>query len=240
MKKPFLALLLGAAALAGCNGEKPTHDHVSFTTHAEKEVANDVVMADVSIIRHGADVPAMTKQANTDTAWAMALAKQAAGIESKTTSFNTSSNGSGDSATPPTWDVTQYIHLESQDTQAMSDLLGKLQAKAQIGSISYGISEGAKKAAKSELTANAMTEFREQAGKVAADMGYKQYEVVKLDIHSPDDEMPMPLMPHVKARGDYNGSLPAEPKFQDGNPVLEGGKEKLSISIQAEIGLSGK
>jgi predicted secreted protein len=242
MPKPFLALLLSVTALTGCDNEHPenptaaTRDHINFTTHAEKEVANDVVMVDISIVRHGADVPAMTKETNTDTGWAMNLAKQAKGVESKTTSFSTSSSYSGDGTTPQTWDVSQGIYLESQDPQALSDLLGKLQEKAQIGNISHGISAGAMEAAKAEMTTAAMAKFREQAQKVAADMGYKQYEVVKLDIRAPDDEMP------VQAIGNYKGIIPtaASPAFKPGNPVLEGGKEKLQMSIQAEIEVSGK
>jgi predicted secreted protein len=241
MQKPFLALLLGVAALTGCDNDHhanpaaATRDHINFTTHAEKEVANDVVMVDISIVRHGADVPTMTKETNTDTAWAMNLAKQAKGVESKTTSFSTNGGYSSDSA-PQAWDVSQGIHLESQDPQALSDLLGKLQEKAQIGNISHGISEGAMEAAKAEMTTAAMAKFREQAQKVAGDMGYKQYEVVKLDIRAPDDETP------VQAIGNYKGVAPAaaSPEFKAGNPVLEGGKEKLQISIQAEIELSGK
>ena len=169
----------------------------------------------------------------------MNLAKQAKGVESKTTSFSTSSSYSGEGQ-PQTWDVSQGIHLESQDPQALSDVLGKLQEKAQIGSISHGISEGAMEAAKAEMTTNAMAKFREQAQKVAGDMGYKQYEVVTLSIQSPDENV-QPI-PRMKSRGDYQAAPAAapEPKFQDGNPVLEGGKEKLQISIQAEIELSGK
>lgn len=245
MQKPFLALLLSIAALTGCDNEPhknlsaATRDHINFTTHAEKEVANDVVMVDISIVRHGVDVPAMTKETNTDTAWAMNLAKQAKGVESKTTSFSTSGGYTGD-ATPQTWDVSQTIHLESQDPQALSDLLGKLQEKAQIGNISHGISEGAMEAAKAEMTTNAMAKFREQAQKVAADMGYERYEVVTLSIQAPDDNVQS--APMMKSRGDYQAAPAAapEPKFQDGNPVLDGGKEKLQISIQAEIELSGK
>jgi predicted secreted protein len=239
MQKPFLALLLSIVALTGCDNdhhENPnaaTRDHINFTTHAEKEVANDVVMVDISIVRHGADVPAMTKETNTDTAWAMNLAKQAKGVESKTTSFSTNSGYTGDGS-PQTWDVSQGIHLESQDPQALSDLLGKLQEKAQIGNISHGISEGAMEAAKAEITTNAMAKFREQAQKVAGDMGYKQYEVVTLSIRSPDEDAPVAEMMH------YQSVAAPEPKFQDGNPVLEGGKEKLKISIQAEIEVSGK
>ncbi|MEN9425210.1 MAG: hypothetical protein RL122_2593 [Pseudomonadota bacterium] len=248
MQNPLLALLLGVAVLSGCdndhhdNPNATTRDHITFTTHAEKEVANDVVMVDVSIVRHGVDVPAMTKETNTDTAWAMNLAKQAKGVESKTTSFSTSGSYAGDGA-PQTWDVSQSIHLESQDPQVLSDLLGQLQEKAQIGNISYGISAGAMEAAKAEMTTNAMTKFREQAQKVAGDMGYSQYEVVTLSIQSPDDTMqPAPMM---KSRGDYKGdkaSVPAAaaPEFKAGNPVLEGGKEKLQMNIQAEIELSDK
>lgn len=130
MQKPFLALLLGVAALTGCDNDHHVNpsaaprDHINFTTYAEKEVANDVVMVDISIVRHGTDVPAMTKETNTDTAWAMNLAKQAKAVESKTTSFSTSGGYTGDGA-PQTWDVSQGIHLESQDPQALSDLLGK-------------------------------------------------------------------------------------------------------------------
>ena len=242
MQNPLLALLLGVAVLSGCdndhhdNPNATTRDHITFTTHAEKEVANDVVMVDVSIVRHGVDVPAMTKETNTDTAWAMNLAKQAKGVESKTTSFSTSGSYAGDGA-PQTWDVSQSIHLESQDPQALSDLLGQLQEKAQIGNISHGISEGAMESAKAEMTTNAMGKFREQAQKVAGDMGYKQYEVVKLEIRAPDDEVP------VQAIGNYKGPVPASApaaEFKAGNPVLEGGKEKLQMSIQAEIALSGK
>jgi predicted secreted protein len=165
----------------------------------------------------------------------MNLAKQAKGVESKTTSFSTNGGYSSDSA-PQAWDVSQTIHLESQDPQALSDLLGKLQEKAQIGNISHGISEGAMEAAKAEMTTAAMAKFREQAQKVAGDMGYKRYEVVKLDIRAPDDETP------VQAIGNYKGVAPsaAAPAFKSGNPVLEGGKEKLQISIQAEIEVSGK
>lgn len=180
----------------------------------------------------------MTKETNTDTAWAMNLAKQAKGVESKTTSFTTSGGYTGDGS-PQTWDVSQSIHLESQDPQALSDLLGKLQEKAQIGNISHGISEGAMEAAKAEMTTTAMAKFREQAQKVAGDMGYKQYEVVKVDIRAPGDEMPIQVI------GNYKGDAPAAepahaPAFKAGNPVLEGGKEKLQMSIQAEIALSGK
>lgn len=229
--KPFALGYLLAWALAGgtVHAEQPlTYDRVSFGVTAAKEVPNDTLTAVLYAEQEGQNTAELANKVNEAITWALDTAKQAAGVESRTLDYTTQpvyDNNGKVSA----WRVRQDIQLKSQDNKALSGLLGTLQEKLRIGSISYGVSPALQDATTKELIDQALKNFKERAEQLKGGIGRNEYRVVRLDVQAGTDfgDPPMPMM-----------RMAAEAAAAPAPPTLEGGKRTLQVNIQAEIELS--
>ena len=224
----WLGLLLGAM-LAPVQAETPLpYDRVGFTVSAEKEAENDVLTAVLSASQTGQDTAMLADEVNKAISWAMEIAKKETAVESRTLSYTTSPvyrDGKVDG-----WQVSQSIELKSKDSAILSNLLGELQAKLRVQSVDYSLSGEIQKALEEQLIADALASFKQRASLVQQNMGRAEYRVVRMDIQTASD-YPQPQF-RMAAMAEMAPAPVAAP------PVLDAGKQKVRVSISAEIELS--
>lgn len=233
MKKTVATLLLGVAALiaAAAHAEdKPVYDRIAFAVSAEKEVVNDVLTATLYAEQQGQDTVALSKTVNEAITWALETAKKEPAVENRTLDYTTTPVYD-DNNRISGWQVRQSIQLKSRDSNALSALLGNLQAKLRIEGIAYSVSPEVQAATEDELVGNALAAFKKRAELVKTSMGRSEYRVVRVDVQSAND-FPQPFF-RMAAMEAGSAAAPAPPP-----PSLEGGKQKLRVNVQAEIELS--
>jgi predicted secreted protein len=189
MKRTLVALLMGIIALGSAHAEeKITYDRIAFTVSAEKEVPNDTLSAVLYAEQQGQDTAAMADSVNQAISWAMDIAKQASGVESRTLDYTTNPQYTDGRITG--WQVRQSIQLKSHDSKALSTLLGKLQEKLRIETINYSVSKELQTSTENELINTALDNFKKRAEQVKTTMGRAEYRVVRLDVQAVGGEVP--------------------------------------------------
>lgn len=228
MKKHLAALILGLSALGAAHAEdKPVYDRVAFSVSAEKEVPNDVLSAVLYAEQQGQDTTAMADAVNQAITWALDVAKQESEVESRTLNYTTSPVYTDGRVTG--WQVRQSIQLKSKDSKVLSGLLGKLQEKLRIEGISYSVSPEVQTETEKALIDQALKNFKDRAEQVKTAMGRAEYRVVRLDVQSAGGQFPPQPMYRMAAMEAAAAPAP---------PSLDGGKQNLQVSVQAEIELS--
>ena len=220
------SFLLSLPVLAA---ESPAYDRIAFSVNAEKEVENDVLTAVLFASQTGQDTATLSDSVNQDIAWAMDISQQEDAIQSRTLGYMTNpvyTNGRVDG-----WEVRQSIELKSKDSKILSGLLGSLQTKLRIESISYSISTEVRKATEELLISEALAGFKNRAAQVQANMNRAEYRVVHLNIRTASDS---PQHGIRMARGSAMMMAESAPAA----PSLDAGKQKVHVTIDAEIELS--
>ena len=228
MKKQLAALLLGFAALQTAHAEdKLPYERVSFSVSAATEVPNDVLTAVLYAEQQGQNTAQLADAVNQAITWGLDIAKNEKAVESRTLDYTT--NPQYDDSKVVGWQVRQSIQLKSQDSKALSALLGKLQEKLRIENISYSVSPAVQTSTEEALVNTALTNFKKRAEQIQTQMGRKEYRVVRLDVQSATD-FPQPPM-YRMASAELSSDKVAAPN-------LDSGKQTLKVNVQAEIELS--
>lgn len=230
--KPYLAaLLLGLSTLSVvAHAESPpTYERVAFSVKAAQEVPNDLLTAVLYAEEQGQNTTAMADKVNQAITWALDTAKQTQGVESRTLDYTTSPMYANDGKVSG-WQVRQSIQLKSQDSKALSGLLGQLQEKLRIEGISYSVSPTVQAATEKALIDQALKNFKERAEQLKTGMGRNEYRVVHMDVQSANEYFQPPML--------RMSAMEAAPAAAPAPPSLEGGKQNLQVNIQAEIELS--
>lgn len=198
---------------------------VQLNAYATMKVKNDTQIAVMYAQKEGSDLEQLTDQVNNLVAQAVATAKQRNEIKVSTLGYQTSPRYHQQQLIG--WRVRQSIRLESEASHAMSGLLGNLQSKLALESITYTISEKERQAAEASLTAQAISAFRKRAELVSEQMGHASYRLVELTLQTIDHSpRPYPMRASMMAA---EGRASA--------PALEGGSQTLRVEVNAKIEL---
>lgn len=231
MKKlALLSFALFSALSLPAHAETPLpYDRVGFTVSAEKEVENDVLTAVLTASQSGQDTAKLADEVNQAVSWAMDLAKKESAVQSRTLNYTTNPVYRDNKVDG--WQVSQSIELKSKDSKLLSGLLGQLQAKLQVQGIDYSISSEVQKSLEEQLINDAIAGFRQRAAQVQQQMGRAEYRVVRMDIQTASD-FPQPSF-RMMAMDAAAAPAPAP-------PTLDGGKQKVRVTVSGEIELSLK
>ena len=124
------------------------------------------------------------------------------------------------------WRGSQDIILESGDPQAVTDLLGELQARLQLRSIAFGVSPARRRSVEDELIDEALSAFRERAGRVSRKLGASGYGIVQIHVDTGRPGRPVPMRAFGRAEA---ASMAA--------PALEAGSSRVQVGANGTIEL---
>jgi predicted secreted protein len=176
-------LALGAMIVAAeaRSQQELTYDRVDLSASASLEMEQDLLIAVVFSEVEDNDQSDAADAVNTAVSWAAERARRVDGIDVQTTSYSTRplyANGRRITG----WVARQGLRLESEDAEALSELLGELQERVAIQSIRYGISREVREAAEETLIARALAQFNRRADLIAAELGRDGYRLVRLNV----------------------------------------------------------
>lgn len=178
---PTAALLAALVAAPAIAQEAATYDRVDLSASAERDVENDLVVAVVYAEVQANEQAAAANDVNEAIAWAIDKSRAARNVASQTMQYSTRpvyANGRRIVG----WVARQSLRLEATDSKALSELLGELQERVSLGSLSYELSGPARDAVEEELIAEAIDRFNQRAAIVASKLGRADFRLVHLNI----------------------------------------------------------
>lgn len=173
--------VLGVPALALAHDEESkTLRRVSFQVERSREVENDWLRASVVAQAEDADAAAAAERVNQAMSWALERGRKAAGLELKTTGYQTWPIQ--EDGRIRRWQASQQLLIEGRDAAALTRLLGELQSRLQLVSLEFTLSPERRRAVEQELSVEALKAFRTRADLVADTLGASGYEIVRIDL----------------------------------------------------------
>jgi predicted secreted protein len=214
--------LAGTAHVAAQPAPEP-YDRVDLTASAELDVDNDLLVAVVFAEVQDERQAAAASQVNDAIRWASREAERVRAVRSQTlqyTSFPVYTN-----RRIVGWRARQSLRLESNDAEALSELLGVLQERVAIQSVNYDVSKEARDAAEEGLIADALAQFDRRAKLVASELGRSGYRIVRISVGT-GGFAPAPV-PYFRAEEQALAAAPA----------LDAGVQTVNVSVSGTIEL---
>jgi predicted secreted protein len=221
----YLAASLALAATALAADPAPRYNTIELQAEAQREVANDTLNASLYAELNDANPAALANAINKAANEALRVAKDYRSVRVR----------SGNNQTYPVyakgnvlqgWRGRAEIRLESKDFEAVSGLIGKLQAGMQLGSLSFSVSPEARRQAENELIAEAIGAFKARAEIVRGALAGRGYKIERLNVNS-GSSMPPPRVPMARAMAAGAPEVAA--------PNLEGGVSVVTVTVGGAI-----
>jgi predicted secreted protein len=183
-----LAALVSVAAMA--QTAAPPLNVLSLSASASAEVTMDLLSVTLSTTREGPDAGTVQTQLKQALDTALAEARRVAKpgqLDVQTGNFSLYPRYSAKGGITG-WQGRAELLLEGRDTQAIAQLAGRIQTLS-IGRVGYGLSREARERVDAEVTAQAITRFRERALAHAQQFGFSGYTLREVQVGSQDAPM---------------------------------------------------
>lgn len=217
---PLVVLLIAAPTLAAPAAGGTS---VDLSAEASRPAANDLARATVFAEASGAAPGELAKRVNGLVADALKTARNYGSI--RTQSANTSTYpiyGKGNKIEG--WRMRSDLALESADTAALSELLGKLQSSLGIASVAMLPAPETRRKTENDAMVDALAAFKARA-KVIADAMGKTYRIKHLAINS-SGRLP-PIMRSAALAAADAAPMP-----------IEAGETLVTVAVSGQIELS--
>lgn len=217
----LLYSLLACSPVA--HAEELTYNRVDFQVEASREVANDLLTANLSADIQDKQPAQVARQLNT--VLNDALSKAAAFHGVKTSSGNQNTYPVyGKNNQISAWRGRGQIHLESRDFKAAGELIMQLQNELQVNGLQFSISPDTRSQIENSLIGEAIAAFQTRADAIRKAMGAKSCKTVHLSINSMPSNRPIAMM--------RSAALDAMPA-----PEFSGGESRMTVQINGTIEL---
>ena len=230
---PWLIALLAATALAGeaaaqVPGQPQRYNVVELQAEAQREVANDLLVAQLYVEDTHANPAQLASSINRSLAEALKIAREFPAVKVRTGNNQTSPVYAARSNQFQGWRGRADVRLETRDFAAGSTLIGKLQAGMQLGGMSFSVSPEARRAAENELVSEAIAAFRARAEVAQKALGGRAYKVQRINLATGySGPPPRVMMMQARGAGSADASVAA--------PPAEGGASSLSVTASGVI-----
>jgi len=189
MKRLLLLLCLTVSAGTGLADDELRYNQVRLQSQQTESVSNDTMHVTLQTYAEMQDPAKLAARINQEMEWALAQVKQVPGVKLRTGSYQTWPITRKEVTTG--WRGQQDLILESRDTQALSRLAGQLQAKLQIKSMNFSVSDEKRVTVENRLIDLALNAFRERAGIVGDNLKAGGYRIVELNVGTSTARPPM-------------------------------------------------
>ena len=213
-----------AAPAAGCPAT-PTATSIEFTAEASRSVANDLFRASVAAEASGSTPGDLARQVNAQITDALKTARSHSAVKVQSGGTSTSpiygKNGKIEG-----WRMRSELALETTDSAALSELLGRLQTTLAVSALSMQPAPETRRKVENEVSVDAIAAFKARAEVIAGAMG-KKYRIKQIAVHT-NSRGPQPL---------YRAA--AKSMAMEAAPMpVEGGESTISATVSGQIELS--
>ncbi len=176
----LLALAL-ASPFASAAQERPVvlNDVLNVDATVTSEVAPDLAVVTLAVVREGPDVAPLTKEVNETLAKSFAEAKSVSGVIASNGGYSTFPryDSRGGQNTRTGWQVRAEMIIKSKDFNALGNLVGKLSQAMQIAGSSFEISPELRSQENAALIERAARAFQDRAAAATKAFGYTGYSI---------------------------------------------------------------
>lgn len=221
-----IALLCGLLSVSTLvNAEAEPFNRVDFQVEAAREVANDLLTANMTVEIQDKQPGRVAQQINA--ALNDALRKASA--------FGTVKASSGNQRTYPVygknnqidaWRGHGEIRLESRDFNAAGELIMQLQATMQLGGIQFAVAPDTHAQVENALITEAIKAFQARAEAVRAAVGAQSYKTVHISINNGGMPPRYPVQ-MMRSAAMAEAAVPA--------PEFAGGESRMTVQISGTI-----
>lgn len=220
-----LAALVSVAATA--QTVAPPLNVLSLSASASTEVTMDLLSVTLSTTREGPDAGTVQSQLKQALDAALAEARRVAKpgqLDVQTGNFSLYPRYAAKGGITG-WQGRAELLLEGRDTQAIAQLTGRIQTLT-IGRVGYGLSREARERVEAEVTAQAITRFRERALAHAQQFGFAGYTLREVQVGSQDAPM-FAAAPQMRMKSAALASDEALP--------VEAGKATVTSTVSGSV-----
>lgn len=197
---------------------------IDLSAEASRPASNDLVRAVVYAEADGSSPAALAGQINSQIGQGLRLAKSWASVRVQTGNVVTQPIR-GRSGRIESWRMRQELRLESRDTGAMAELLGKLQGSLAVAALNFEPSPEARRQSEDAAILDALAAFRARAGLIADALG-RNWKIRQLNVSTGSRPIHLPMLRAA-------GMLAA-----DAAPMpLEAGQTEINVSVNGQIEL---
>lgn len=227
LTRSLLPALLSALVFLGAARAEESDtalDRVEFQTQASREVDNDLTRVVLAVEKEHADPARLADDINRAMDWALKTARAETGVRSRSGAYHTFPVY--DQQRIVRWRAAQELILESEQNTTLNGLVGRLQERLQVRSMTFGVSEPQRARIEQALTQEALDNFRARAQAIAERLGAAGYDIVRLQLQDDAGMPPMPVQ-----------SMARMLKAEDAAVASEAGTSRLSVGVYAVIQL---
>jgi predicted secreted protein len=222
----------GAAMLLACflttaQASSDSHyDRIQFRATERESVSNDTMHATLGASGESSDPAKLAARINDAMNWALGIAKGYAGVTVGTGSYQT--YPVYEKTVLKGWRARQNLELQGKDSRLMGRLVGELQARLQVQSMSFSVSDARRSGIENRLITRALDAFKKRADLVVNNLQATGYRIVDISINtsSPRPPTPYPV-----------GMMAAQSKSE--SPVaVEAGESEIGVTVSGTIELT--
>ena len=221
-------LALGTALSGASSADEPcgacgAQHRARFQVESPREVENDWITAVVGVTAEDANPAALADRINRDMSWALEQARAESRVKAKSGGYSTFPVN--EQGRLRRWQASQQLVLEGSDTAAITRLVGVLQARLQLVSFQFSVSEERRRKVQQELVGEALAAFRARAELVAKGLGASGYALDDVSVETGSPGYPVPVMraQMEMARADV------------APPAVESGTSRVTVTVQGSI-----
>lgn len=229
MFKKALLLATTLTVIAPVYADTPiVYQRVDFQTEVEKEIANDLLSATLSVELNNKNPSLLAKELTTIVNDAL---KQGA-------AFNSVKVTSGNQQTYPIyndknklegWRGRAEIQVASKDFKAAGELISQLQAKLQLNNLNFSVAPETRRELENQLITEAVAAFRQRADKIKSAWNAKGYKLVQMNLGTTNNQPPQPMYMARAGKMEMADAAPAAD--------YAGGQSRLNVQVSGSIEL---
>ena len=220
-------LVLSAMPVPGFaqNAPPQRYNVVELSANVQREVANDLMTAQLFIEASDANPAQLANQLNRALAEGVRIAKEYPLVKVRT----------GNNQTYPVygrinqaqgWRGRAELRLETRDFAAGAALVGRLQASLQLAGMQFAVAPETRQKAENELIAEAIAAFRARADIARSALGGKSFKLQHLNVNTGSSSAaPRQFMRSAAAMAD--GAMSA--------PPVEAGESMITVSASGAV-----
>ena len=223
----MMTVLLMASFMGAVHADTDNvHNRVRLQAQQLEAVSNDTMHVTLNTFGEAREPAGLATRINEDMEWALGIARRQQDITSRTGGYQTYPVYKDNVLKG--WRGEQSLELEGKDIRAMSRLVGELQGKLQVKSMSFSVSEAKRTGVENRLISRALDAFKARATIVVDNLHASGYRIVEMTISTSSQRPPAP----------YPVARMATTMQAESRVAVEAGESDVSVMVSGTVELS--
>ena len=223
----MVTALLFASFMSAVHADtENVYNRVRLQAQTLESVSNDTMHVTLNTFGEARDPASLASRINEDMEWALGISRRQQGITSRTGGYQTYPVYKDNVLKG--WRGEQSLELEGKDIRAMSALVGELQEKLQVKSMSFSVSDEKRTGVENRLISQALDAFKARAAIVIDNLHATGYRIVDVTISTSSQRPPAP----------YPVTRMAATRQAESRVAVEAGESNVSVMVSGTVELS--